>query len=80
MTCKELERQHPDYEKASAQELVAVQKGNRNFAGIGLPEGYEEWAKKQKGTIPPCPNCHGERELSGTEGIYTCFFCGHQGA
>jgi len=25
--------------------------------------------------IPNCPNCNGERELSGSGG-YSCFFCG----
>lgn len=37
-TCKEKERAHPDYEKASATERQAVKDGIRNFPGIGKPE------------------------------------------
>jgi hypothetical protein len=29
--------------------------------------------------MPDCPVCKGQRELSGTPGIYNCFHCGHVG-
>lgn len=37
MPCKEDERKHPDYQKASDAELAECKKGNMNFEGIGLP-------------------------------------------
>lgn len=37
MDCKALERAHPDYAKADAAEVAAVQCGEMNFPGIGLP-------------------------------------------
>lgn len=37
MDCKGKERAHPRYKEATDTELAAVQAGNRNFAGIGLP-------------------------------------------
>ena len=37
MNCKDLERAHPDYAKADAAEVAAVQRGEMNFPGIGLP-------------------------------------------
>jgi hypothetical protein len=77
MECKSTETYHPDYQRASDAELEAVKAGDRNFAGIGLPQGYSEWAKRR---IPNCPNCNGEREATGQRGIYRCFFCGHEGA
>ena len=46
--CKELEQFHPDYDHASATELAQVQAGNYNYEGVGLPEGYVEWANKQR--------------------------------
>ena len=36
---------------------------------------HEDDLTLAKPVIPNCPNCNGERELSGTGG-YTCFFCG----
>jgi len=38
MPCKEDERNHPDYKKASDEELAECKKGNYNFEGIGLPD------------------------------------------
>ncbi len=35
--CKEVEKAHPDYERAAAVELAEVRKGNMNYAGVGLP-------------------------------------------
>ena len=37
MDCKERERAHPDYAEADAAEVAAVQRGEMNFPGIGLP-------------------------------------------
>ena len=36
--CKEKEKLHPDYERASDVEISECKKGNYNFEGIGLPE------------------------------------------
>jgi hypothetical protein len=38
MPCKETEKTHDDYEKASSAEMDACQKGEKNFKGIGLPQ------------------------------------------
>ncbi len=38
MPCKKEEKAHPDYQRASDEELKACQSGNLNFEGIGLPE------------------------------------------
>ena len=35
--CIELERAHPDFPKAREAELNAIQKGDYNYSGIGLP-------------------------------------------
>ena len=35
--CLEVERQHPDYQKAVDAELAALRAGKRNFEGIGCP-------------------------------------------
>ena len=39
--CKECiasEKLHPDYQKAVEAELASIKNGDRNFAGIGLPD------------------------------------------
>ena len=36
--CLQLERNHPDYEKARKAEHEAISRGEYNFAGIGLPD------------------------------------------
>ena len=38
LDCKEKERVHPDYARASEAELEAVRRGDRNFPGIGKPD------------------------------------------
>jgi hypothetical protein len=38
MPCKEIEKNHPDYQRASDVEIAECRKGNYNFEGIGLPE------------------------------------------
>lgn len=45
MECQELEEKHPAYERAKRVENEHVTSGDYNFAGIGLPDGYKEWAK-----------------------------------
>ncbi len=35
--CRDLEEQHPLFEEARRRELEAVQQGDYNFPGIGLP-------------------------------------------
>jgi len=42
MTCFDLEKKHPDYERAKNAEETALKKGDRNFKGIGYP--YREIA------------------------------------
>jgi hypothetical protein len=44
--CINEERQHPDYKKALDAERRAVQNGDYNFSGIGLPEDLKN--KKRK--------------------------------
>jgi len=34
MSCKESEKDHPDYKKATDEESEAVKNGDRNFKGI----------------------------------------------
>lgn len=36
--CKEIEKQHPEYEKASKAELEEVKRGNYNYPGVGKPK------------------------------------------
>ena len=36
--CEDVEKAHPDYEKAREAELNAVRAGDYNYPGIGLPE------------------------------------------
>lgn len=38
LTCAEKERQHPAYRKAVETELEQIHQGNRNYAGIGMPD------------------------------------------
>lgn len=38
MSCKDAERNHPDYEKAVKADIVQIKKGNYNFEGIGYKE------------------------------------------
>jgi hypothetical protein len=35
--CLREEREHPDYEKAHAAEVAAVEAGDYNYPGVGLP-------------------------------------------
>ncbi len=44
--CIVLESSHPEYEKAVDAETKALERGNHNFPGIGLPEDYEDWAER----------------------------------
>jgi hypothetical protein len=37
VACLEAEKEHPNYDKACAAELKELQKGNKNFKGIGYP-------------------------------------------
>jgi hypothetical protein len=46
LECINEERQHPDYKKALDAERRAVQNGDYNFPGIGLPEDLKN--KKRK--------------------------------
>ena len=38
MDCAEQEEAHPNYDKASQADLKAIQGGNYNYQGIGLPD------------------------------------------
>lgn len=46
--CADIEQLHPLYSLARKIETLAVETGDYNYPGIGLPEGYEEWAEQQK--------------------------------
>lgn len=37
LRCRDLEEQHPKFEEARQAELAAVEQGDYNFRGIGLP-------------------------------------------
>ena len=37
LDCDKKERAHPDYKRASEEELAAVRRGDYNFVGIGKP-------------------------------------------
>jgi hypothetical protein len=45
LKCIEIERQHPDFQKARDTELDALLKGNYNFPGIGLPKDLQKRSK-----------------------------------
>lgn len=45
ITCLSNERLHPRFPDARKAELAAVQQGNLNFHGIGLPEDLEPYSK-----------------------------------
>jgi hypothetical protein len=38
LVCEKLERAHPDYIEAARAELEALNAGNYNYPGIGLPD------------------------------------------
>lgn len=48
MECIDKEKKHPKFKEASEAELNALQQGNYNFPGIGLPE---DLYKQSKGLI-----------------------------
>lgn len=41
--CQDIEKQHPDYNKARDTEHEEVKKGNLNFKGIGKPKDLLKW-------------------------------------
>jgi len=38
LECIDKEKKHPDYKYAKQMELLAIETGNYNFPGIGLPD------------------------------------------
>ena len=47
MECSDLERTHPDFQRAHDVEEEEVRRGNFNYPGIGLPaDFYEKVGKK----------------------------------
>ena len=38
LECINKEKKHPDYKYATQMELLAIQTGNYNFQGVGLPD------------------------------------------
>ena len=46
--CNEIEKKHPNYEKAKKVEHEEVLKGNYNYEGIGLPENYDKFVSNLK--------------------------------
>ena len=57
--CSELERRHPDFARAQAIEERHVRDQDLNYKGVGLPEGYREWAERQtqRSLVPPFGEC-----------------------
>ena len=57
--CRSLEERHPDFAKAQAIEEQHVKNGDFNYKGVGLPEGYLEWAARQtqRSLVPPFGGC-----------------------
>jgi hypothetical protein len=51
LPCKDIERKHPDYEKASQAEMSQIKNGNYNYKGVGLPVDYAEFVKRLKETV-----------------------------
>jgi len=43
--CIDIEKYHPSYKWAKAEELRHTKHGNYNFSGIGLPAGYYTWSQ-----------------------------------
>ena len=46
--------------------------------GQASPEAIIDELTSSK-SIPKCPSCNGDRELSKTPGRYDCYFCGLTG-
>ena len=46
--CREIERMHPDYARARRIEREHLVGGDYGFPGIGLPDGYAEWAESMR--------------------------------
>lgn len=42
LRCSELERKHPKFQEAQKAEREAVERGDRNFPGIGCPDDLKE--------------------------------------
>jgi hypothetical protein len=52
MSCKDKERQNPNYSKAETADIEQIKKGNYNYSGIGyLPDNYSEHAIMMDGEI-----------------------------
>jgi len=48
MDCIDVEKMHPDYDKAKKIELDYIRKKDYTFQGIGLPEDYDDFIKQLK--------------------------------
>ena len=46
MVCIKIEKMHPSYQKAVKEELLHCKNKNFNFKGIGLPNNFEKFSKK----------------------------------
>ena len=46
--CEDVEKAHPQHAEAKRVEHEAVQQGNYNFPGIGLPEGLVEQCRQAR--------------------------------
>ena len=42
MDCAKREQDHPRYSKAREADVRAIQKGDHNFSGIGVPEDLDD--------------------------------------
>ena len=55
MGCDEIERAHPDFKRAQEAERQQVVVGNRNFAGVGMPDNLIKQsidARKRRENMP----------------------------
>lgn len=50
--CNQIERAHPDFERARETETAQVRTGNYNYPGIGLPKGVREQCQGARSTKP----------------------------
>lgn len=48
MRCNQIERAHPDFQRALETETAQVRAGNYNYPGIGLPDGLAEQCKRAR--------------------------------
>jgi len=51
MLCIEIEKRHPDYDRASKEELKHCKNKNFNFKGVGLPKDFYIFSKGMERSV-----------------------------